>query len=76
MQEVKNAIFPVVKRNKANKDQADAYEGWYDQADLKTDRVGAKNFMSKISDIREYDVPLHVRVQIDKEIRCSFWYKY
>ena len=31
--------------------------------------------MSKITDIREYDVPYHIRVCIDNEIRCSFWYE-
>ena len=32
----------------------------------------AKTF---ISDIREYDVPYHVRVSIDKDIRVGKWYK-
>lgn len=31
--------------------------------------------MSKINDIREYDVPYHIRVSIDNELRCSFWYE-
>jgi DNA polymerase epsilon subunit 1 len=34
------------------------------------------DYLSKILDMREYDVPLHVRIQIDNEIRCSYWYKY
>ncbi|GMG04006.1 unnamed protein product [[Candida] boidinii] len=28
-----------------------------------------------IEDIREYDVPYHVRVSIDKDIRVGKWYK-
>ncbi len=31
--------------------------------------------MSKISEIREYDVSYHIRVLIDNEIRCAFWYQ-
>jgi DNA polymerase epsilon subunit 1 len=34
----------------------------------------SQNYLSKILDIREYDVPYHVRVMIDNEIRCSQWY--
>ena len=30
--------------------------------------------MSKITDIREYDVAYHIRIMLDHEIRCSFWY--
>lgn len=31
--------------------------------------------MSKIIDIREYDVAYHIRTMVDSEIRCSFWYE-
>ena len=31
--------------------------------------------MDGLLDIKEDDVPYHIRVCIDKEIRCSFWYK-
>ena len=31
--------------------------------------------MSKIIEMREFDVNYHIRVSIDKEIRCSFWYE-
>jgi DNA polymerase epsilon subunit 1 len=36
--------------------------------------MSSSEYLSKIIDIREYDVPYHVRVCIDNEIRCSFWY--
>jgi len=32
-------------------------------------------YLSKIMDIREFDVNYHIRVSIDKELRCSFWYE-
>lgn len=37
---------------------------------------GHKNldFMETIQDIREYDVPYHVRVSIDLKINCGLWY--
>lgn len=35
----------------------------------------ASQYLSKIIDIREYDVPYHIRVSIDNELRCSFWYE-
>jgi DNA polymerase epsilon subunit 1 len=32
--------------------------------------------LSKILDIREYDVPYHIRVCIDNEIRIGKWYDF
>jgi DNA polymerase epsilon subunit 1 len=32
------------------------------------------NYTTKILDIREYDVPYHIRVLIDNELRVSGWY--
>jgi DNA polymerase epsilon subunit 1 len=31
-------------------------------------------YLTKITDIREYDVAYHVRTMIDNEIRCAYWY--
>lgn len=33
------------------------------------------NFLSKIIDIREYDLNYQIRTQIDNEIRVSYWYE-
>jgi DNA polymerase epsilon subunit 1 len=30
--------------------------------------------LSKITEMREFDVPYHIRACIDNEIRCSYWY--
>lgn len=38
-------------------------------------QVSNESFMSKIYEIREYDVAYHIRTMIDNEIRCSFWYE-
>ena len=32
------------------------------------------NFEDHIVDIREFDVPYHMRVSIDTDIRCGLWY--
>jgi DNA polymerase epsilon subunit 1 len=71
---VRLELSPVVAQNKLNKDTQEAYDGWYNEA-IKEDSSN-KHFLSKILDIREYDVPYHIRVAIDKEIRCSFWYEF
>ena len=74
---VKADLLPIVKRNKANKENQDAYEGWYgDQATQKEGSMDRYRVQNKIVDIREYDVSYHTRVMIDNEIRCSFWYEY
>ena len=33
-------------------------------------------YLSKIFEMREYDVPYHIRVMIDNEIRVSYWYEF
>ena len=60
---VRSELFPLVKKNQANKQNTDAYEGWYNQGDL-AGSYGNKQsqYLSKILDIREYDVPYHIRV--------------
>lgn len=40
------------------------------------DKKSSANYLSKILDIREYDVPYHIRVQVDNELRCSYWYEF
>lgn len=70
--EVRNSLQPIVARNKAQQETNDAYEGWCDPSDLAQDR--SQQYLSKIRDIREYDVAYHIRTMIDNEIRCSCWY--
>jgi len=53
----------------------EAYEGFYNPSDLVNQQADSSTYLSKISDIREYDVNYHIRVCIDNEIRCAFWYE-
>ena len=73
---VRQDLLPIVKKNKAGKDTQDAYEGWYNSAEVQGAQPNKYAIVNKIVDIREYDVSYHTRVQIDNEIRCSFWYEY
>ena len=54
-------LMPIVKKNKAEKTTQDAYEGWYNQGDLIDKQNTEQSYFHKIVDIREYDVPYHIR---------------
>jgi DNA polymerase epsilon subunit 1 len=73
LNKVRYELHTQVKKNKIDRETQNAYEGWHDAGDF---AKGDKNinFLSKILDIREYDVTFHIRVMIDKEVRCSLWY--
>jgi DNA polymerase epsilon subunit 1 len=74
LMQVRSELLPLIKKNKENKESNDGYAGWINKNDHASGGSGDSNFLSKIIDIREYDVPYHVRCCIDNEIRCSFWY--
>ncbi|KFG87369.1 DNA polymerase epsilon [Metarhizium anisopliae] len=78
-------IMPVAEKNKKNMNAMDAYaevvtaNGNFDlfDDDLRTDERTNNSFAEAsdyIVDIREYDVPYHVRVMIDLDIRVGKWY--
>lgn len=73
---VRQELLPIVKRNKAERSTQNAYDGWYTSGEVADARPNDYTILSKIVDMREYDVTYHTRVQIDNEIRCSFWYEY
>ena len=64
-----------MQRNQKDKETQEAYEGWYNPSDLVNQQIDSSQYLTKIIDIREYDVPYHIRVSIDSELRCSFWYQ-
>ncbi|KAK4286365.1 hypothetical protein QN277_002926 [Acacia crassicarpa] len=67
---VKSDLMHVVERNQAKSDAAEAYES------ILTGRREQKfqDFLDYIIDLREYDVPYHVRFAIDNDIRSGQWY--
>ena len=81
---VRKTVMPIAEKNKSSLNAMDTYAevaaanaGFdiFDEERLDEKRFNgileASNF---IVDIREYDVPYHVRVTIDKDIRIGRWY--
>ncbi|PIA58925.1 hypothetical protein AQUCO_00400052v1 [Aquilegia coerulea] len=67
---VKSDLLPVVERNQEKNDTAEAYESILTGRSLQRNQ----DFIDCIVDIREYDVPYHVRFAIDNDLRCGLWY--
>ncbi|CCD25732.1 DNA polymerase epsilon catalytic subunit NDAI_0F04140 [Naumovozyma dairenensis CBS 421] len=73
--EARKLLRPILADNKKNKLQRNIYNNNNAVSSNNNNNdtiVDAKQF---IEDIREYDVPYHVRVSIDKDIRIGKWYK-
>ncbi|XP_051120943.1 DNA polymerase epsilon catalytic subunit A-like [Andrographis paniculata] len=70
LMQVKKDLIQVVERNQAKMDAEDAYES------ILTGRSKQRpqDFIECIIDLREFDVPYHVRFAIDNDIRCGQWY--
>ena len=81
---VRKTIMPIAEKNKGSMNAMDTYaevasaSASFDIFDEDQSRdsgtagiLDASNF---IVDIREYDVPYHVRLAIDKDIRIGKWY--
>ncbi|KAK2643590.1 hypothetical protein Ddye_025353 [Dipteronia dyeriana] len=70
LMDVKKDLLHVVERNLEKLDASEAYEsiltGKRDQR--------PQDFLDCIVDLREYDVPYHVRFAIDNDVRCGQWY--
>ncbi|KAK2968075.1 hypothetical protein RJ640_000490, partial [Escallonia rubra] len=67
---VKNDLMHVVERNQAKLVAAEAYESIL----AGRNKQRSQDFIDCIADLREYDVPYHVRFAIDKDVRCGQWY--
>ncbi|KAL8140374.1 hypothetical protein V2J09_006395 [Rumex salicifolius] len=67
---VRNDLLRVVERNQTKSDAAGAYES------ILSGKIQQRtqDFIECITDLREYDVPYHVRFAIDKDIRSGQWY--
>ena len=64
---VRNELRVVVKENRKKQDIIDF------ELNLRFEKQ--EDYLSWILDVREDDVPYHVRVCIDNEIRCGKWYE-
>ena len=76
--QVRKLILPQIKKVEEQKDTMTATSGWNEiMGDASRGMHGNDedmDYIDKIIDIREYDVPYHIRVAIDNEIRVAFWY--
>ena len=81
---VRRSLFPIAEKNKSKVSAMDTYAevasanagfDLFDDAHLDDRRPnGSVDAADYILDIREYDVPYHVRVAIDLDIRIGKWY--
>ncbi|XP_048412228.2 DNA polymerase epsilon catalytic subunit A isoform X2 [Stegostoma tigrinum] len=78
---VRKEIFTAVKKNKEREKSNDAYTVMLSSAlaggNVTEEEGTSKKIsdqMENIIDIREYDVPYHVRVSIDLKIQVAHWY--
>ncbi|CAF9930622.1 MAG: DNA polymerase epsilon catalytic subunit [Gomphillus americanus] len=77
-------ILPIAEKNRANVNAMDTYaevasanagiDFYDDDQNNETRQYRVVDTSNYIVDIREYDVPYHVRVAIDKDIRIGKWY--
>ncbi|URE33478.1 DNA polymerase [Musa troglodytarum] len=67
---VKNDLMHVVERNQSKLDAAEAFESIH----IGGRKERPQDLMDCIIDLREYDVPYHVRFAIDNDVRCGLWY--
>ncbi|KAL6577446.1 DNA polymerase epsilon catalytic subunit A [Orobanche minor] len=70
LMQVKNDLIHVVEKNQANLDAENAYESIL----TGKSKQRTQDFIDCINDLREFDVPYHVRFAIDNDIRCGQWY--
>ncbi|KAL2056324.1 hypothetical protein ABVK25_003347 [Lepraria finkii] len=81
---VRKTIMPIAEKNKGSMNAMDTYaevasaNAGFDLFDDKRDNdrqlSGIADASDYIVDIREFDVPYHVRVAIDRDIRIGKWY--
>ncbi|OCK81484.1 DNA polymeras-like protein epsilon [Lepidopterella palustris CBS 459.81] len=81
---VRKVIMPIAERNKKKMNAMDTYaevasanagfDIFDDDQDYNKRHNGIVDASDFLVDIREYDVPYHVRVAIDKDIRIGKWY--
>ncbi|XP_041470272.1 DNA polymerase epsilon catalytic subunit A-like isoform X2 [Lytechinus variegatus] len=81
LMKVRREIMPRVRKNREHEKSSSAYTALLTSHLAGNDStVGSKggkkinDQMDNILDIREYDVPYHVRVAIDKKIHVGHWY--
>ena len=73
--EARKLLRPILSENISTKDQRNIYKNPLNTSNSNDKFHSTTDAKQYIEDIREYDVPYHVRVSIDKDIRVGKWYK-
>lgn len=81
---VRREVQPIVSRNRNRRDRTDAYAALAEQQRGGDGASGSvtggrgrgrmQEAAEAIVDMREYDVPYHVRFAIDTDVRCGHWF--
>ncbi|GMM35450.1 DNA polymerase epsilon catalytic subunit [Saccharomycopsis crataegensis] len=78
MLDARRFLNPIIQENKKKKDARDVYSAVninYMEEDYEnSSHARTVDALEYIDDIKEYDVPFHVRVAIDKNLRVGKWY--
>ncbi|XP_053408498.1 DNA polymerase epsilon catalytic subunit A-like [Mercenaria mercenaria] len=72
LMKVKREIHPAVRKNKERDKSNEIYTSYMDDEDAVSRKIVDQ--MDNIIDIREHDVPYHVRVSIDRSLNVGHWY--
>ncbi|EMS53029.1 DNA polymerase epsilon catalytic subunit A [Triticum urartu] len=67
---VRSDLMHVVEKNEEERDAVDAFESIYGVKRVER----PQDYINCIIDLREYDVPYHVRFAIDNDVRSGQWY--
>ncbi|EPS63800.1 hypothetical protein M569_10982, partial [Genlisea aurea] len=70
LMQVKKDLVHIVERNQAKLDADVAYESIL----TGNGKQRHQDFLDYVVDLREFDVPYHVRFAIDNDVRCGQWY--
>jgi len=70
---VRRILAPAIEKNKARESASAAYQGSERQVSNPM-KKSSVDLIDHLIDIREFDVPYHMRVSIDKDVRVGLWY--
>ncbi|EGW34100.1 DNA-directed DNA polymerase epsilon, catalytic subunit A [Spathaspora passalidarum NRRL Y-27907] len=68
-------LSPIIKENQMKRDSREIYKVMnFSNGHTNEESTNTTDPSTFLDDIKEYDVPYHVRVSIDKQIRVGKWY--
>ncbi|GAB4815178.1 hypothetical protein N2152v2_002224 [Parachlorella kessleri] len=77
LNQVRREVAPIVGRNKRRKEGTSAYAALSTAQQPTAKKAGKERLqdaLDSIVDMREHDVPYHVRFEIDCDVRCGHWF--